>query len=51
LFAAADGKLKGGASGSSKRLVLETAVLALCRFKRDKNQGREARAPAFGPRY
>jgi hypothetical protein len=30
LFAGADTKLKGGASGSSKRLVLETAVLALC---------------------
>ena len=51
LFAAADGKLKGGASGSSKRLVLETVVLALCRFKRDKNTGREVRAPALSPRY
>ncbi len=51
LFADADGKLKGGASGSSKRLVLETAVLALCRFKRDKHAGREARTPALGPRY
>lgn len=30
LFAGADTKLKGGAAGSSKRLVLETAVLALC---------------------
>jgi DNA polymerase-3 subunit delta len=30
LFAEADAKLKGGASGSSKRLVLETVVLALC---------------------
>ena len=30
LFAAADAKLKGGASGSSKRLALETVVLALC---------------------
>jgi DNA polymerase-3 subunit delta len=30
VFAAADAKLKGGASGSSKRLVLETVVLALC---------------------
>ena len=35
LFAVADGRLKGGASGSSKRMVLETAVLSLCRFKRD----------------
>lgn len=35
LFAEADAKLKGGASGSSKRLVLETVVLALCRFERD----------------
>ena len=45
LFAAADGRLKGGASGSSKRMVLETAVLALCRFKRDggpKTQSRGA---------
>lgn len=30
LCAEADAKLKGGASGSSKRLVLETVVLALC---------------------
>lgn len=30
LFAEADARLKGGASGSSKRLVLETVVLALC---------------------
>jgi DNA polymerase-3 subunit delta len=39
LFAAADAKLKGGASGSSKRLALETVVLALC-----------ARPKAAGPR-
>jgi len=43
LFAAADGRLKGGASKSSKRLVLESAVLSLCRFDRDKGAGREAR--------
>lgn len=30
LCAEADAKLKGGASGASKRLVLETLVLALC---------------------
>ena len=30
MFAAADAKLKGGASGSSKRLALETVVLSLC---------------------
>lgn len=42
LFAEADGRLKGGASKSSKRLVLETAVLSLCRFDRDKGP-REAR--------
>ncbi len=47
LFAAADAKLKGGASGSSKRLVLETAVLALCRFQRDAARGTQARDPAL----
>ncbi|MBM4119902.1 MAG: DNA polymerase III subunit delta [Nitrospira sp.] len=36
LFAEADTKLKGGASGSSKRLVLERVVLGLCRFERDR---------------
>jgi len=36
LFAEADAKLKGGASGSSKRLVLERVVLGLCRFERDR---------------
>lgn len=48
LFAAADAKLKGGASGSSKRLALETAVLALCRFQRDGGRGAQARGPAPG---
>jgi DNA polymerase-3 subunit delta len=48
LFAAADARLKGGASGSSKRLVLETAVLALCRFERDGRPG--TRALSSGPR-
>lgn len=42
LFAAADAKLKGGASGSSKRLVLETTVLSLCRFDRERG-AREGR--------
>ena len=46
LFAATDGRLKGGASGSSKRMVLETAVLALCRFRRDA--ARSARLGARG---
>jgi DNA polymerase-3 subunit delta len=45
LFAEADGKLKGGASGSSKRLVLERVVLGLCRFERDGRPG--ARGPAL----
>ncbi len=42
LFAEADGRLKGGASKSSRRLVLETAVLSLCRFDRDRG-ARDAR--------
>jgi DNA polymerase-3 subunit delta len=45
LCAAADAKLKGGASGSSKRLALETVVLALCRFERDGRPG--SRSPAL----
>jgi DNA polymerase-3 subunit delta len=46
LFATADARLKGGASGSSKRLVLETAVLSLCRFERDGRPGTQGRGPA-----
>ncbi|OGX01625.1 MAG: DNA polymerase III subunit delta [Nitrospirae bacterium RIFCSPLOWO2_12_FULL_63_8] len=48
LFAAADAKLKGGVAGSSKRMVLETVVLSLCRFKRDGARGTQARGPAPG---
>jgi DNA polymerase-3 subunit delta len=47
LFAATDGRLKGGASGSSKRLALETAVLSLCRFQRDGKPGTQSRNSAF----
>lgn len=51
LFAGVDTKLKGGAAGSSKRLVLETAVLALCRFKRDAARGSQARGPALSTQH
>jgi len=51
LFAGADGKLKGGASGSSKRLVLETVVFALCRFKRDAARGIQAPVPALSTQH
>jgi len=49
LFAAADAKLKGGASGSSKRLALETTVLALCRFQRDGGTRMQDRGSALSP--
>lgn len=51
LFAGADTKLKGGASGTSKRLVLEMAVLDLCRFKRDAGLRTQGRDPSPGTQY
>ena len=49
LFAEADAKLKGGASGSSKRLALERVVLGLCRFDREGGAG--PRPPRPGAQY